>query len=671
MKLAFIDFEYNQTAERYMNLVACVLKVGDTPFRWWLDGDDNQRASLRNALLELRADHALVAFNVVAEASSLIALRLDPTKFKWIDLQIEYKMLLNHNHKFMYGDQLIKGKKRKTKAPKAKWEMSEREMLEADNSKPEKSLVACAYKLLGKDLNLEHKNEMRDLIISQPKTWRAEDKEAVLDYCASDVEVLPAIYDKILEAHATHPMRHQGLGDLKYKLWRGQSAARAALIEKTGYPVNPQDVRNFARSVPTILKDICEDINEQFPDEKYFEWNKSRGAFTMKQKPLRDFISATEFSRKWMTTDGGQVSLALDAWSRHYGYKHDYPRGNLPAQILRYLKTKESLNGFLPKPKGSRDRRTFFDYYSDDGRARCWLNPYGAQSSRFQPAATGFIPLKSAWMRSMIMPKPGFSICSIDYASEEFLLAALLSFDKNMYESYASGDPYLAFAKLAKAIPESGTKDTHPIERLRFKSTVLGISYLMGNISLASKLTLDTGSHHTPEDAEKLIQLFFSVYSKYSSWIDKTLQDYKKNNFLSLLDGWVMFGDNDNHRSISNCPVQGAGACVLRRSIQLAQNQGLRVIIPLHDALYIEYPTNRPDKIDQLSKAMLDGFSFYFKDPEIKEWSKAIRLDIDAWGPDLSEGKMISPEGREVKTQNIYIDPRSKSEYQRFSRYFK
>ncbi len=667
-----VDFEYNRTRDRYMNLVACCAKVEDGPvLSWWLDGDEKERERLRCALLEMRDTHVFVAFNVVAEASAFIALRLDPTKFKWVDLQLEYKMLLNHSHKFMYGDQLIKGKIRKTKPPKPKWQQTDRERLESDSSKAERSLAACTFKLLGRQIDLAEKDRMRDLILSEPEVWREEDKADVLRYCASDVEVLPEIDAKIDAYYASHPMRHRNLHDIKYRLWRGETAARAALIERIGYPVNPEKVRNFAKAVPTILNDLAKDIGEQFPG--LFEWNKARGAYTLKQKPQQEFIAASPHALKWQKTDGGGPSLALDAWTRHYSWSHDYPRDILPAQILRYLKTKQSLNGFMPRPKKVTvgERKSFFDYFGDDGRARCWLNPYGSQSSRFQPSATGFIPLKSAWMRSMIEPRPGFSIASIDYASEEFLLSALLSKDEAMFQAYASGDPYLSFAKLSKAVPETATKDSHPLERQRAKSTVLGISYLMGPISLCDKLSLDTGVHHTPEQAEKQIDLFFSVFARYAAWIDKTIDDYKTKNYLTLLDGWVMFGDNDNRRSVSNCPVQGAGGCVLRRAIKLAQERGLRVIIPLHDALYIEYPSDQPEKIDQLAEAMLEGFSHYFRNDErIFQWSKAIRLDLDAWGPDLVDGKFTTPAGREVKSQSIYVDPRAKSEYERFSRYF-
>lgn len=667
----WLDFEFNYSSRAKMNLVACsTLVSGDVePKTYWLDKDDVKRNELKDQIVEWRNQGAtFVAFNVVAEASSMIALGLDPTKMKWVDLQIEYKMLLNHNHAFMYGKQLIQGKVKTTKPPKRKWDRTEEDL--DDSSKPEKSLAAACFKMLGRDIDLEHKNKMRDLIISCPTSWSEEDKEAVLTYCASDVEVLPEIQRKIQEVLDAHYIRHANLNAEKYQLLRGEAAARAALIEKTGYPVKEDWVRHFAKSVPDILNDISKDVNEQFPNDQIFVWNKKRGAFTMKQKPLKDFILTSPFKDRWMKTETGAPSLSLDAWVRHYPYRHDYPQGNLPAQIIRFLKTKQNVNGFLPRGEGESSRKTFFDYYGDDGRARCWLNPYGSQSSRFQPAATGFIPLKSAWMRSMIQPKPGFSICSIDYASEEFLLAALLSKDEAMYQSYASGDPYLDFAKRAGSVPKDGTKDSHPLERQRAKSTVLGIGYLMAKNSLAEKLTQDTSVEHSPDEAQKLIDLYFSVYQKYGNWVAKTQYEYRQRGYLALLDGWVMFGDNENDRSVSNCPIQGAGACVLRRAIKLAQEAGLKVIIPLHDALYIEYPTSRPEKVDQLADAMLEAFAHYFrKDETVFGWSKAIRLDLDVWGPDQSDGEFVTARGRKVKTQSMYIDPRGKAEFEKFKKY--
>ena len=48
-----------------------------------------------------------------------------------------------------------------------------------------------------------------------------------------------------------------------------------------------------------------------------------------------------------------------------------------------------------------------------------------------------------------------------------------------MMEAYPSGDPYLAFAKQAGAVPAHATKDTHHAKREQFKACVLAVQYGM------------------------------------------------------------------------------------------------------------------------------------------------------------------------------------------------
>lgn len=669
----YIDFEYNGTTEQRFNLVCVAFRFearGEVDeASLWLHCDDIAKQKLKELLISMREDTQFIAFNVVAEASCFVSLGLDPTKFCWLDLQHEWKMLINHNHTYMYGKHLIKGKKRITKAPKSKYLQTEEERLASDNSKPPKNLAGAVFKMLDKEVDTSHKNEMRDLIISAPDEFTPDQQQQILDYCMTDVDVLSPLRTAIGQAYMKHKAHRRGDITLADMALRGKTGARTALMTRIGYPVAPKKVRNFSNSVGKILEDICSDINAQFPDTKLFEWNKSRGAYSMKRQPQYDFIESSPYKDKWMKTNADQYSLSLDAWAKFYSFRHDYPQGNFPAQILRYLKTKQNLNGFMPA--GTQKRETFFDSYGSDGRARAWLNPYGSQSSRYQPKATGFIPLKSAWMRSLIEPPDGYCIVGIDYSSEEFLLSALLSGDEAMFKSYASGDPYLGFAKEAKAVPEEGTRVTHAEQRDLFKATVLGISYLMAKYGLAGKITEDTGKLCSPEEAEKLINTFFEVYSDYATFIERTLYEYSKNGYLRLPDGWLMFGDNSNHRSVSNCPIQGMGACILRKAIELAQDRGIKVIIPLHDALYAQIKYGDWGQIDLLADCMIEAFRFYFmNDPVAYERSKAIRIDIDVWGPGLTEGEKQTPKKRKVKTQKVYIDPRAKSEYERFSKYF-
>jgi hypothetical protein len=82
-----------------------------------------------------------------------------------------------------------------------------------------------------------------------------------------------------------------------------------------------------------------------------------------------------------------------------------------------------------------------------DGRNRTMLSAFRARTGRNQPSNTKFIFGPSVWLRGLIQPPSGYGIAYIDWAQQEFGIAAALSGDPLMMDAYQSGDPYLAFAK--------------------------------------------------------------------------------------------------------------------------------------------------------------------------------------------------------------------------------
>ena len=154
-----------------------------------------------------------------------------------------------------------------------------------------------------------------------------------------------------------------------------------------------------------------------------------------------------------------------------------------------------------------------------DGRNRAMLSPFRARTGRNQPSNTKFIFGPSVWLRGLIKPPPGFGIAYIDWAQQEFGIAAALSRDPLMMEAYRSGDPYLAFAKQAGAAPPEATKATHKAVRDQFKSTVLAVQYGMGADALAQRIG------QPPIRARELLRLHRETYRVLWEWSDRVL-DY-------------------------------------------------------------------------------------------------------------------------------------------------
>jgi len=683
--MQYVDAEFFNTSEEKVVPVCAVIYDSDTNTAtkfWEFDSPETQERFKKYC--EKHKDDTWVSFAVTAEARYFISHNLDPAAFKWIDLFIEYKQISNHNDKIAYGMQLVNGVPKMTRRPPAKWKRTEEDS--AASYRQNFSLAECTYKMCGVIRDTAHKDLMRDIIISGDREKILANKEDILDYCYEDTIYLKKIHEKILKEFK-ELLDFTELGSLHNEmLLRGKYSALTGIMESVGYPINVEQTKNFASSVRPIINECQEEINALFPDIRPFTWDKKTFSYKWNQNKTKEWIRATQNTEKWMKTDSGDLALSLEAWTRVFDYKHDYPKDVFGAQMVRFLKLKQNLNGFMPSDKAG--KRTFWDAVGSDGRVRPYMNHYGAQSSRSQPSATSFLFLKPAWMRALCQPKPGRAIGGFDYGSQEFLISALVSEDQNMIDSYASGDVYFAFAKLAGAVPEDGLRKDYEAIRDLFKATTLGVSYLMTKIGLSAKLTADTGRYVSEEEAQDLIDLFYASYPDFAYWQQQAIHNYMKNKeTISLRCGWRMFPDNDNFRSAVNMPIQGTGASAMRKAVEFCHEAGLTVIKTLHDAIYIEFDSDDVTAMDKLHDCMMRGFTHYFDD---KKSASLIRLDGKVWSPDFTEDNLmldsykktnkkgieetflnfITAQGKKISASEIYIDPRAMGDYNQFSKYF-
>ncbi len=665
-----LDFEFNQTTEPRVNLVSCAthdLKTGEC-IEWWLHNSPKKQRELSEYLKQF---NVVVGYACVAEARSFLSLGLDPLKFKWVDLFLEYRMLTNHNDDLQWGKQLVDGKIKFFKKPKPKWSRTEEDS-EA-GFKATHSLAEATYKLTGEIRDTVEKNEARDLIISDPENFTKDERKRILLYNMEDVVFLPKIWKRVKEEFGKLDSATPMQAYFREATDRGRYSAHTAIMEARGYPINVESTRNFSKQIKHILMECQRDINGQFPESRPFKWNKRSSTFQWNQNLTREWLTKNVDVGRWMKTDGGKLSLSLEAFEKQFPFKHSYPQGNFGGQMVRFLKLKQSLYGFADT--GGK-RKNFWDAVGSDGRVRPYMNIYGAQSSRSQPAASGFMFLKPAWMRSLVEPAKGKYMAGIDYGQQEFFLSALESEDQNMIAAYLSGDPYLYGAKLAGAIPEHGTKSSHKIERDLFKNTYLGILYGMTKVGLSVKLSNDTGRVYTEEEAQEQIDIFEDSFPDYMEWKKELMDDYSQGYGIRLPCGWRMWCDNDNIRSVCNVPIQGFGASIMRKAVDLAEKAGVNTVFTLHDAIYIEGDTKNFKKdLTALFIAMKEAFQFYFIGTDYQRTSGNIKLDPFAWSPDFKEDSEVTFMFNGVEpvicpTSNLYIDERAGDEYEKFKKYF-
>jgi hypothetical protein len=230
------------------------------------------------------------------------------------------------------------------------------------------------------------------------------------------------------------------------------------------------------------------------------------------------------------------------------------------------------------------EMRLFSDLaVGSDGRNRCLLSAFRSLTGRNQPSNAKFIFGPSCWLRSLIQPPVGRALAYIDWSQQEFGIAAALSGDKAMQQAYSSGDPYLTFAKQAKAVPADATKESHKAERELFKVCALAVQYGMGSQSLAQSLG-------QPEClARDLLRLHRETYPKFWTWSQAAIDHAMLRGWLQTVFGWtVQVGSKANPRSLANFPCQANGAEMLRLACCLATERGIAVCAPVHDAILIE-----------------------------------------------------------------------------------
>jgi hypothetical protein len=290
------------------------------------------------------------------------------------------------------------------------------------------------------------KDEMRNLVM-RGGPWTDDEQSAILDYCASDVDalarLLPAMWPNI---------------DLPRALLRGRYMAAAARMEWAGVPIDTETLTMFRRRWSDIQDTLIERIDADY------------GVFdgrTFKAARFAAWLARTGIA--WPRLESGELDLSDDAF-REQSRAHPEVA---PLRELRSALSELRLNDLA---------------VGRDGRNRCLLSVFQARTGRNQPSNSKFIFGPSVWLRGLIKPPPGYGVAYIDWSQQEFGIAAALSGDANMLAAYASGDPYLAFAKQARAVPQDATKKTHEVQRDQYKACVLAVQYGMGSDALAARI---------------------------------------------------------------------------------------------------------------------------------------------------------------------------------------
>ena len=445
----------------------------------------------------------------------------------------------------------------------------------------------------------EQKDRMRELVLAGGP-WDDAQQQSILQYCETDVVALCALLS-VMAAQIDWPRA----------LVRGRYMVAVSRIQGNGVPIDTELLEALMSNWSAIQDRLICDIDR---DYGVYEGR------SFKTSLWEEYLIANAIP--WPRLASGRFDMCDDIF-------REMARTHLQVAPMRELRSALS------------EMRLANLQVGQDGRNRCLLSPFRARTGRNQPSNSKFIFGPSVWLRGLIRPRPGWGLAYVDWSQQEFGIAGALSGDAAMLQAYRSGDPYMAFAIQAGAVPASATRHTHEAQREQFKACVLAVQYGMGEASLAVRINQPVAR------ARQLLELHRRTYRQFWRWSDSAVDEAVLGGRLWASFGWqIHTGSEVNEHSLRNFPMQANGAEMLRIACILLTEAGIRVCAPVHDALLIEAPLDQLDEaiaitkslMQQASQIVLDGFALGSDVKEVRYperymdkrgavmWGKVMRL---------------------------------------------
>ena len=213
-------------------------------------------------------------------------------------------------------------------------------------------------------------------------------------------------------------------------------------------------------------------------------------------------------------------------------------------------------------------------------------------------------------IRSAFVASEGCTLLSADYAQIELAVLAHLSQDPELCRAFNEGlDVHSQTAALIfNQFPDFVT----PAQRRIAKTINFGVIYGMS----AFRLARDLGISRT--EAQNFINTYFERYKGVTDFIETTLENARKDGFVSTMGGHVRAIPEINssnkvvrqaaERMAVNSVIQGTAAEIVKLAMiaidgELSkQNLKSKLILQVHDEVILEVPSNELEKVSTLIK---------------------------------------------------------------------
>ncbi|HEU5404205.1 MAG TPA: DNA polymerase I, partial [Terriglobales bacterium] len=257
---------------------------------------------------------------------------------------------------------------------------------------------------------------------------------------------------------------------------------------------------------------------------------------------------------------------------------------------------------------------------ADSGRLHTQLNQAATSTGRISSTNPNLqnIPIRSELgreIRAAFIAEKGNVLLAADYSQIELRLLAHFSEDPLLVEAYRRGDDiHTLTAAQVFGVPPMLIDAEH---RRRAKAVNFGIVYGLSPFGLSQQLGIDT------KEAKRFIDAYFEKYAGVRTFIDRTLDQARRDGFVSTLFGRIrpipdILSKNPNLRGFAertavNTPLQGTAADLIKLAMiridqdLMDRNLRTRMLLQVHDELVFEVPERELDKVRDLVQDRMEN----------------------------------------------------------------
>ena len=253
------------------------------------------------------------------------------------------------------------------------------------------------------------------------------------------------------------------------------------------------------------------------------------------------------------------------------------------------------------------------------GRLHTTFGQTGTATGRLSSANPNLqnIPIRTELgrgIRAAFIAEPGYVLLTADYSQIELRLLAHFSRDPLLVEAYRRGDDiHTLTASQVFGVPPLMVTPDH---RRQAKVVNFGIVYGLSAFGLSQQLGIEPG------EAKQFIAAYFEKYSGVRAFIDKTLEEARRDMKVKTLFGRIrpipdINSKNATQRGIAertavNTPLQGTAADLIKiamiRIDAVLRERGMksRMTLQVHDELVFEVPENEVEIIQSLVREHME-----------------------------------------------------------------